>query len=93
MAADDRALTRYRREHVGFVFQFYNLIPSLTARENVELVTEANALAPSSIRTASNVQSMGDAVHYVERQQVADAVLFLCSEQASAITGTVMPLG
>ena len=53
----------------------------------------ANALAPSSIRTASNVQSMGDAVHYVERQQVADAVLFLCSEKASAITGTVMPLG
>jgi putative ABC transport system ATP-binding protein len=38
--ADDRALTRYRREHVGFVFQFYNLIPSLTARENVALVTE-----------------------------------------------------
>lgn len=33
-------LTRYRREHVGFVFQFYNLIPSLTARENVGLVTE-----------------------------------------------------
>jgi putative ABC transport system ATP-binding protein len=33
-------LTRYRREHVGFVFQFYNLIPSLTARENVALVTE-----------------------------------------------------
>ena len=39
-AADDRALTRYRRDHVGFVFQFYNLIPSLTARENVALVTE-----------------------------------------------------
>jgi len=38
--ADDRRLTRYRREHVGFVFQFYNLIPSLTARENVALVTE-----------------------------------------------------
>lgn len=37
---DDRALTRYRRHHVGFVFQFYNLMPSLTARENVELVTE-----------------------------------------------------
>ncbi len=37
---DDEALTRYRREHVGFVFQFYNLIPSLTARENVELITE-----------------------------------------------------
>ena len=35
--ADDRALTRFRREHVGFVFQFYNLIPSLTARENVAI--------------------------------------------------------
>jgi putative ABC transport system ATP-binding protein len=39
-AARDRDLTRFRREHVGFVFQFYNLIPSLTARENVALVTE-----------------------------------------------------
>jgi putative ABC transport system ATP-binding protein len=38
--ADERALTRFRREHVGFVFQFYNLIPSLTALENVALVTE-----------------------------------------------------
>jgi energy-coupling factor transporter ATP-binding protein EcfA2 len=38
--ADEAALTEYRREHVGFVFQFYNLIPSLTARENVALVTE-----------------------------------------------------
>ncbi|MCY3971972.1 MAG: ABC transporter ATP-binding protein [Acidobacteria bacterium] len=38
--AGERALTRYRRRHVGFVFQFYNLIPSLTARENVALVTE-----------------------------------------------------
>ena len=37
---DDDALTRYRRQHVGFVFQFYNLIPSLTARENTALVTE-----------------------------------------------------
>lgn len=36
----DRALTRYRRDHVGFVFQFYNLVPSLTARENVQLVTD-----------------------------------------------------
>ncbi len=41
--ASDRELTRYRREHVGFVFQFYNLIPSLTARENVALVTEIAA--------------------------------------------------
>jgi len=37
---DDAELTTYRREHVGFVFQFYNLIPSLTARENVALITE-----------------------------------------------------
>jgi putative ABC transport system ATP-binding protein len=39
-AADESELTRFRREHVGFVFQFYNLIPSLTARENVALVTD-----------------------------------------------------
>jgi len=39
-AADDGERTRYRRENVGFVFQFYNLIPSLTARENVALVTD-----------------------------------------------------
>ncbi|WP_240790190.1 ABC transporter ATP-binding protein [Roseomonas sp. HF4] len=38
--ADEAALTAYRRDHVGFVFQFYNMIPSLTARENVELVAE-----------------------------------------------------
>ncbi|MEA3332646.1 MAG: ABC transporter ATP-binding protein, partial [Pseudomonadota bacterium] len=39
-AATDRELTDFRRYHVGFVFQFYNLIPSLTARENVAAVTE-----------------------------------------------------
>lgn len=39
-SADDDALTRYRRDHVGFVFQFYNLVPTLTARENVALVTD-----------------------------------------------------
>ena len=39
-AADERELTEYRRRHVGFVFQFYNLIASLTARENVAIVTE-----------------------------------------------------
>ena len=41
--ASERALTTYRREHVGFVFQFYNLVPSLTALENVALVTELAA--------------------------------------------------
>jgi putative ABC transport system ATP-binding protein len=46
--ASEQELTEYRRHHVGFVFQFYNLIPSLTARENVALATEivANPLAP-----------------------------------------------
>jgi NAD(P)-dependent dehydrogenase (short-subunit alcohol dehydrogenase family) len=68
------------------------LMRAIAAEERQNGV-RANALAPASIRTASNVQSMGDAVRYVERQQVADAVLFLCSPQASAITGTVMPLG
>jgi putative ABC transport system ATP-binding protein len=45
---DDATLTRFRREHVGFVFQFYNLIPSLTARENVALITDiaTNPLTP-----------------------------------------------
>ncbi|TZF89752.1 ABC transporter ATP-binding protein [Cognatilysobacter lacus] len=40
VAADDAALTLYRRQHVGFVFQFYNLLPSLTAYENVALIAE-----------------------------------------------------
>jgi putative ABC transport system ATP-binding protein len=46
--ADENELTRFRREHVGFIFQFYNLIPSLTARENVALVTDiaVNPMAP-----------------------------------------------
>ncbi|MFN9002604.1 MAG: ABC transporter ATP-binding protein [Alphaproteobacteria bacterium] len=46
--ASEAALTAYRRDHVGFVFQFYNLIPSLTARENVELVAEIarNPMSP-----------------------------------------------
>ena len=46
---DDRALTQYRRRHVGFVFQFYNLIPSLTAHENVSLITEIaeNPMTPA----------------------------------------------
>ncbi|MDP4033623.1 MAG: ABC transporter ATP-binding protein [Pseudorhodobacter sp.] len=46
--ASDAALTAFRRNHVGFVFQFYNLVPSLTARENVALVTEiaANPMRP-----------------------------------------------
>jgi putative ABC transport system ATP-binding protein len=49
--AGEAELTRYRREHVGFVFQFYNLIPSLTVRENVQLVTDI-ASAPMDIDEA-----------------------------------------
>jgi putative ABC transport system ATP-binding protein len=48
---EDRELTKYRREHVGFVFQFYNLVPSLTAYENVALVTEVakNPMRPADV--------------------------------------------
>lgn len=53
---DDRALTRYRREHVGFVFQFYNLIPSLTASENVALVTE---IAPNPMPADDALRLVG----------------------------------
>jgi NAD(P)-dependent dehydrogenase (short-subunit alcohol dehydrogenase family) len=52
----------------------------------------ANAVAPTSIRTAANVQAMGDNIRYVEREEVADAVLHLCSAHASAVTGAVIPL-
>lgn len=56
---DDRALTRYRREHVGFVFQFYNLVASLSAQENVELVTEI-ARAPMAAAQALAMVGLGD---------------------------------
>jgi putative ABC transport system ATP-binding protein len=55
-ALDDRALTAYRRDQVGFVFQFYNLIPSLTARENVALVTE---IAAEPMRPAEALEMVG----------------------------------
>lgn len=54
--ADERTLTRYRRDHVGFVFQFYNLIPSLTARENVTLVTD---IAPSPMAAEEALSMVG----------------------------------
>src|SRR6478672_2431874 len=59
VAAGDRSLTQYRREHVGFVFQFYNLIPSLTARENVALVTELSA-NPMKPEEALRLVGLGD---------------------------------
>ena len=57
--ADEAALTRFRREHVGFVFQFYNLIPSLTALENVQLVT-AIASRPMRAEDALDLVSLSD---------------------------------
>lgn len=61
-ACSERQLTKYRRDHVGFVFQFYNLIPSLTARENVHLVTEI----------AKNPMSAEEALELVGLQNRAD---------------------
>src|SRR5262245_45878239 len=54
--AGEAALTQYRRTHVGFVFQFYNLIPSLTARENVALVTE---IVPNPMTPEAALQLVG----------------------------------
>ncbi len=65
-AADD-ALTAYRREHVGFVFQFYNLIPSLTASENVALVTEI-ASDPMDPREALGLVGLADRVDHFPSQ-------------------------
>jgi putative ABC transport system ATP-binding protein len=98
VAADDRALTRYRREHVGFVFQFYNLIPSLTARENVALVTEI-AEHPMRPEEALALVGLGDRLDHFpaqlsggEQQRVAIARavakrpdVLLCDEPTGAL--------
>lgn len=98
VAADDRALTRYRREHVGFVFQFYNLIPSLTARENVALVTEISA-NPMLPQDALRLVGLGDRLDHFpaqlsggEQQRVAIARavakrpdVLLCDEPTGAL--------
>jgi NAD(P)-dependent dehydrogenase (short-subunit alcohol dehydrogenase family) len=67
------------------------LMRAIAAEERKNGV-RANALAPAAIRTAANLGSMGDSVPYVEREQVAAAVTFLCSEDASAISGVLLPL-
>ena len=96
--AGDRELTRYRREHVGFVFQFYNLIPSLTALENVALVTEI-ATAPMDPAAAMRLVGLGDRLHHFpaelsggEQQRVAIAraiakkpAILLCDEPTGAL--------
>jgi putative ABC transport system ATP-binding protein len=95
---DDAELTRYRREHVGFVFQFYNLIPSLTALENVELVTDI-AEDPMPADQALRLVGLGDRLHHFpaqlsggEQQRVAIAravakrpEVLLCDEPTGAL--------
>ena len=96
--ADEAELTRYRREHVGFVFQFYNLIPSLTARENVALVTEI-ATRPMAPEEALGWVGLGDRLDHFpsqlsggEQQRVAIARavakrpdVLLCDEPTGAL--------
>ncbi len=95
---DDLALTNYRREHVGFVFQFYNLVPSLTALENVALVTEIarDAMSPEEALT---LVGLGDRMDHFpsqmsggEQQRVAIAraiakrpEVLLCDEPTGAL--------
>ena len=104
--ADEDELTRFRRDRVGFIFQFYNLIPSLTARENVALITEIaqNPLAPETALEMVNLGPRQD--HFPaqlsggEQQRVAIAraiakrpELLLCDEPTGALdvrTGIVV---
>jgi putative ABC transport system ATP-binding protein len=96
--ADEDALTDYRRHHVGFVFQFYNLIPSLTARENVALVTDI-ADDPLDPEDALALVGLGDRLDHFpaqmsggEQQRVAIAravakrpSVLLCDEPTGAL--------
>jgi putative ABC transport system ATP-binding protein len=95
---DDNGLTAYRRDHVGFVFQFYNLIPSLTARENVNLVTEI-ARHPMSAEAALDLVGLAGRMDHFpaqmsggEQQRVALARaiakqpdVLLCDEPTGAL--------
>ena len=98
VTADEAELTRYRREHVGFVFQFYNLIPSLTVRENVELVTDIAASPMPAEEALDRVGLSGRLDHFPsqlsggEQQRVAIARavakrpdVLLCDEPTGAL--------
>jgi putative ABC transport system ATP-binding protein len=104
--ATDRELTEYRRNYVGFVFQFYNLIPSLTARENVAAVTEI-AESPMAPEKALTLVGLGDRMDHFpsqmsggQQQRVAIAraiaknpAVLLCDEPTGALdsnTGVVV---
>ena len=105
-ALDDRGLTAYRRESVGFVFQFYNLIPSLTARENVALVTDITR-DPMAPEEALDLVGLAERANHFpaelsggEQQRVAIAraiarrpQVLLCDEPTGALdskTGIVV---
>jgi len=105
-ALTDSGLTAYRRDHVGFVFQFYNLIPSLTARENVALVTEI-AHDPLVPEDALEIVGLSERVNHFpaqlsggEQQRVAVARaiakrpdVLLCDEPTGALdssTGVIV---
>jgi NAD(P)-dependent dehydrogenase (short-subunit alcohol dehydrogenase family) len=62
------------------------------SQEEAEHGVRANALAPTSIRTAANVAAMGPDTAYVSREDVAKVVLWLCSENARAVNGQVIPV-
>lgn len=105
-ATDESKLTRYRRDYVGFVFQFYNLISSLTARENVALVTEI-AAEPLDPAEALKIVGLGERLDHFpaqlsggEQQRVAIAraiakrpAILLCDEPTGALdskTGVIV---
>jgi NAD(P)-dependent dehydrogenase (short-subunit alcohol dehydrogenase family) len=69
-----------------------SMLMRAVAAEEAEHGVRANALAPTMIRTATNEQSMGSDKRYVERDQIADIALYLCSDAANAITGQVIRL-